>query len=174
MKILKLNKGKSKHIGLMLFSIISVLVIWEVFVIKSDISPIVLVGPSAIFPVILHNSDILSRELSYTLNEAFFGWLIGNILAILVSTLIFSFQYLSKLVISIGVLINAVPLIALAAILGGFIGTDQFAKTLIVAILCFFPMLIVTTSAFSSVNGDYKSLFNTYNSGQFKTFITGR
>lgn len=171
MKIIKQSKEKGKHIGLMLFSIISVLLIWEVFVSKSDISPIVLVGPSAIFPVILQNSDILQRELLYTMNEVFFGWLIGNLFAILLSTLIFSFRYLSKLVISIGVLINAVPLIALAAILGGFIGTDQFAKTVIVAILCFFPMLIVTTSAFSSVNGDYRSLFNTYNSSQFKTFI---
>lgn len=171
MKILRQSKEKGKSIGLMLLSITFVLIIWQTFVSKSDISPIVLVGPSAIFPVISHNSDILLKELFYTLNEVFFGWLVGNICAILISTLIFSFRYLSKLVISIGVLINAIPLIALAAILGGFIGTDQLAKTFIVAIVCFFPMLIVSTSVFSSVNGDYRSLFNTYNSSPFETFI---
>lgn len=152
-------------------SLIAAILLWELFVNVSGISPIVLVKPSDIVPVIFSNYQLLLKELIYTFSEAFWGWLIANTAAFLLAIVISTFKPLAKSVISLGVVINAIPLIALAAILGGFVGTDQNAKTVIVAILCFFPMLIVATSAFSNVNGDYKNLFKTYNSKRSQTFL---
>lgn len=156
---------------IMSFSLGMFFIIWELFVKYSDISSIVLVAPSEILPVITDNYETLLKELKYTSEEVLFGWFWGNLIALTASIIIFSFKKVSDSVISLGVIVNAVPLIALAAILGGFIGTDQNAKTVIVAILCFFPMLIVATTAFKRVNGDYRRLFDSYNSSKKVTFI---
>ena len=160
-----------KDLVVMALSLGVFFVIWELFVKYSDISAIVLVAPSEILPVITNNYDTLLKELKYTSEEVLYGWFWGNLLALLTSIVIFSYKKISDSVISLGVIVNAVPLIALAAILGGFIGTDQNAKTIIVSILCFFPMLIVATTAFKRVNGDYKRLFDSYNSSKPTTFI---
>jgi NitT/TauT family transport system permease protein len=156
---------------IMSFSLGIFFIIWELFVKYSDISSIVLVAPSEILPVITDNYETLTKELKYTSEEVLYGWFWGNLIALVTSIIIFSYKKISDSVISLGVIVNAVPLIALAAILGGFIGTDQNAKTIIVAILCFFPMLVVTTTAFKRVNGDYKRLFVSYNSSKKTTFI---
>ena len=155
----------------MSFSVGMFFIFWELFVKYSDISSIVLVAPSEILPVLTDNYETLTKELKYTSEEVIYGWFWGNIIALTTSIIIFSYKKISDSVISLGVIVNAVPLIALAAILGGFIGTDQNAKTVIVAILCFFPMLIVATTAFKRVNGDYKRLFDSYNSSRKVTFI---
>lgn len=170
MKKRKLIKNKMGEIAVMSLSLISILLVWELFVKFSDISSIVLVAPSEIFPIVKENYRILWKELNYTAYEILVGWLWGNSIALIVAVLIFSFKRVSETVINLGILVNAVPLIALAAILGGFIGTNQNAKTVIVAILCFFPMLIVATTAFSRANGDYLKLFKTYNANRIGTF----
>ncbi|MCA9379751.1 ABC transporter permease subunit [Candidatus Dojkabacteria bacterium] len=167
----KKSFNKFKDLVVMALSLGVFFVIWELFVKYSDISAIVLVAPSEILPVITNNYDTLLKELKYTSEEVLYGWFWGNLLALLTSIIIFSYKKISDSVISLGVIVNAVPLIALAAILGGFIGTDQNAKTVIVAILCFFPMLIVATTAFKRVNGDFKRLFDSYNSSKKITFI---
>jgi NitT/TauT family transport system permease protein len=78
---------------------------------------------------------------------------------------------MTLIVIGLGVLINAIPLIALVAILGGFIGTGQNAKAVIVGIVCFFPMLITSINTFMMVNGDFRKLFKIYNCNKAQTFF---
>jgi len=167
----KLYKGKIKDIAIMSGSLLFFIGFWEVAVEVSKVSPIVLIKPSAIYPVILDNFDILLAELIYTLKEALLGWLIGNFIGLFISLITLLSKKIAEAIISLGVLISSIPLIALAAILGGFIGTGPEAKTVIVSILCFFPMLIVATGAFLKLNGDYKKLFEVYNSSGLQTFI---
>ena len=152
-------------------SLLIFLLSWELIVVVFKISPIVLAKPSEIIPVIFNNAQVLLDELGFTFTDVFFGWLIGNVIALITSTLIFSSVKLSKAITSLSVVINAVPLIALSAILGGFIGTDQNAKIVIVAILCYFAMLIVSLNAFTTINEDYTNLFKTYNSNWLQKFI---
>lgn len=166
-----MKKLQIKNSALICLSVLSCLVAWELFVKYRDISSIVLVPPSLILPAIRDNIHLLLKELTFTLEEAVYGWFIGNLMGILLAIGVYSIRHLSRLVIDLGVIINAIPLIALAAIIGGFIGTDQNAKVLIVAVLCFFPMLLVSTSTFASVNGDYRRLFSTYNAGRTNNFF---
>jgi len=165
---------KNKKIGniiLVCASVFVCLLCWELIVTIFKISPIVLVRPTEIFPVIINNIPLLLSELGFTLVEAFFGWLIGSSIALLTASIIFSFRKVTKIITSASIVINAVPLIALSAILGGFIGTNQNSKTVIVALLCYFPILIVSLTAFTSVDENYLTLFKTYNSSPWQRFF---
>jgi NitT/TauT family transport system permease protein len=147
------------------------LIIWEIIVRIGDVSPLVLAKPSEIAPIITFKSDILLEALIFSLVEILAGWIIGNILAIILAIIIFNFKNIASFFVSFSVLINAIPIIALAAILGGIIGTDQFGKTIIVAILCFFPMFISTLSGFTTNNSDLDNLLNSFGSNKKQKFI---
>jgi NitT/TauT family transport system permease protein len=136
----------------------------------TNASSIVIVKPSEIYPVIFANVAVFLKEIQFTFTESICGWLAGGVVGFVLATAIFPFKTLAKIIVSLAVLINAVPLIALAAILGGFMGTGQGAKIFIVAIVCFFPMLITVLKAFQSVSKDQHNLFATYSSSPIQKF----
>lgn len=171
MKKLSLIKNQLKNILIVSLVFLFCLILWEAVVVLLKISPIVLIQPSKIIPVITNDSQVILNQLSFSAVEIFVGWFSGSLIAIIMAAVIFAFKIFSRIVVSVCVVINAIPLIALSAIIGGFIGTNQDAKTIIVAILCFFPMLIVALSSFANANGDYKNLFKTYNASSWQRFI---
>ncbi len=161
--------AKTMIAGYITFSLL--ILFWEFAVFLLDVSPIVLVRPSEIYPTMIENSDILIREMQFTVVEIMGGWLFGNLFAIAAAILIYRFRQISNIFISLSVTLNAVPLIALAAILGGIIGTGQFGKSVIVGVLCFFPMFLTALKSFIEVDKDHKFLFKTYAAGEFTQFV---
>ena len=151
------------------FSII--ILFWEAIVYFGEISPLVLVKPSEIYPVIFENADILISELIFTFTEVIVGWIFGNLSGIAFSIIIYNFKKFANILISISIIINAVPLIALAAILGGIFGTNQGGKTIIVALLVFFPMFIASLKAFSFPDMNFAQLFDMYGATRFEKFV---
>ncbi|MEI7579091.1 MAG: ABC transporter permease [bacterium] len=163
-------KNKQKYIYPLIAWIV-VLVIWEITVRIFAISPIILVPPSQIGPVIIDSFSVIYQQLSFTFYEVIIGWSLGTLVAFLVAVSCFSFKSLANLLTLAAVIVSAVPLIALAAILGGFLGTGQNTKTLLVAILCFFPMLIVSLSSFTRIERSYLNLFRTYQASWSQRFL---
>lgn len=165
--------GSKKLRKILLSSSIFILIIlvWEMVVQLGDVSRVVIVPPSEIAPVVISESDILLEELLFTFEEVVFGWLAGCLIGFLFAVLIHPFQRLVRFVVGLSVGVNAVPLIALAAILGGIIGTDQFGKTVIVAILCFFPLFISSLKGFSLETEGELNLLRTYGASNFENFI---
>ncbi|MCA9376487.1 ABC transporter permease subunit [Candidatus Nomurabacteria bacterium] len=144
---------------------------WELTVYLKDISQIVIVKPSDIYPVMFTDADILLPQLKYTFLEVFWGWSIGSIIGFVLGAIIYRFRKLASAFNSSAVVINSIPIIALSAIIGGFIGTGMDAKIFIVGLLCFFPMFISTTSSLSSAQTEQKDLFWVYNSDLVDRFI---
>lgn len=147
------------------------LIIWELTVYFTNVSSIIIVRPSEIYPVIFESSSIFIKEVLFTFGEAFGGWFIGSFLGFSVATSVFSFKLFSKVIVTIAVLINAIPLVALSAITSGFMGTGQESKMLIVSIICFFPMLVTVLTAFQGVSKDHNNLFATFSTNPFQKFI---
>ncbi|MBD3279993.1 ABC transporter permease subunit [Candidatus Dojkabacteria bacterium] len=165
----KQKTGRAVLTSYLSFSLI--ILSWELIVYLTDASKIVIVKPSEIYPVIFENSDILLEELLFTFEEVVFGWFFGNLIAFVTATLIYRSKELSSILVSISVTINAIPLIALAAILGGMIGTDQTGKTVIVALLCFFPMFISALKGFTSIDRQELNLMRTYAANDIQKYL---
>jgi NitT/TauT family transport system permease protein len=148
-----------------------ILVFWELFLTIFDVSRIVLIKPSAIINTLITDIDIISGELWYTITEIIPGWIIGNLLGFIVALLIYCKKELSKNLIRLSVLINAIPLIALTAILGGIMGTNRDLKIVIVALIVFFPMFITTLGQLSNINQGHKDLFYSYSATKNEILI---
>ena len=162
--------NKNKYVLISIFSILCFLILWELLLNIIDVSKIVLIKPTAIFKRLFSDFDIIGTELLYTITEIIPGWVVGNFLGFLLAVLIYRNKNLSSSLTKFSVLINAIPLIALTAILGGIIGTDRSLKIIIVSLIVFFPMFITTLSGLESIDENQKNLFNSYSATE-KEFL---
>ena len=153
---------KENSILISILSIVLFILLWEIVVNALDISRTILIKPTEIFSTALKQYDIILSELLYTTKEIIPGWLIGNILGFVVAKIIYKEKNISKKLVNTFVLINAIPLIALSAILGGIIGTNIDQKIVIVSLIIFFPMFITTLSELTSIEDDHLDLLLTY------------
>jgi len=136
--------------------------LWEITVEVFDISKTVLIKPTEVFNSIFINYDIILPELLYSISEIFPGWIIGNVVGFLVGVLIYRKEKVSSSLTSWAVVINAVPLIALSAILGGIMGTDRDQKILLISLILFFPMFITTLSQLKVIDQNLNDLLISY------------
>ncbi len=153
---------KNQYIFLSILSLFIFFFLWESIVDIFDISKTVLIKPTQIFTAIFNNYDIILPELLYSIWEILPGWLIGNIVGFIVAILIYRREKISNFLTSWAVVINAVPLIALSAILGGIMGTDRDQKILLISLILFFPMFITTLSQLKVIDQNLKDLLISY------------
>lgn len=153
---------KNQPILLSTLSLFIFFIVWELIVDIFEISKTVLIKPTEIFASILSNYDIILPELLYSIGEILPGWIIGNTVGFLVAILIYRKEKLSNFLTSWSVVINAVPLIALSAILGGIMGTDRDQKILLIFLILFFPMFITTLSQLKVIDQNLKDLLISY------------
>lgn len=150
---------------------VAIFVFWELFLRTVSVSKLVIVPPSEIFPVVVSQHKIFLRELFYTFNIIIIGWLIGNLIGVVLSVLVFPFKSLSQTLTTISVFINAIPIIALTAIIGGIMGNNIYSKIFIVSLLCFFPMFIASLTGFTNIDERNRSLFKVFASSGTQTFF---
>jgi len=155
---------------LSILSIVMFLLLWEFLIDILNVSRTVLIKPSEIFKTALQEYDIISSELLYTMKEIFPGWIIGNSIGFCMAILVYRNKSISKSLVNTSVLINAIPLIALSAIIGGVMGTNIDSKILIVSLILFFPMFITTLSQLTTIDQDSLDLFLTYSSDEKDIF----
>ena len=120
------------------------LIVWELIVRVFNIQGFLLPAPSLIAQTFAGNSTALIDRGWYTFQEALGGYVLGCGLGILFGMITARFKTLSAAFMPFAIAINAVPIIALSPLARIWFGIDQASKVVIVAILCFFPVLIST------------------------------
>jgi NitT/TauT family transport system permease protein len=117
--------------------------LWEGTVRLFNIGVYLLPAPSLIATRLLEKSDFLLGIGFYTFQEALFGFLAGCGLGVLAAILSVRWGWLAAALMPFAVASSAVPIIALAPLVGVWFGsTTQGSKIVIVAIMTFFPTLI--------------------------------
>ena len=169
---MKLLNSKKKE-NTLLISIISLTVfflLWELLLTLFPVSETIIIKPSQIVIAAIKDSDIVWEELLYTITEIIPGWILGNIIGFLFAVILYKNKNISQIFVNSSVLINAIPLIALSAIIGGIMGVDRDSKILIITIICFFPMFIITLQEFTNIQENHLDLMNSYSSTKKDVF----
>jgi len=152
----------NRNFFLSAISLLLFFLIWEISIDFLNISKTVLIKPSEIIISIKNSYEIILPEMYYSITEIVPGWLIGSLLGVIISVFIYRKEKIAHILISSSVFINAIPLIALSAILGGIMGTNKDQKILLVTLIVFFPMFISTLSSLRNLNQNYFDLLISY------------
>jgi NitT/TauT family transport system permease protein len=136
---------------------------WEVTVRAFNLKQFVLPSPVAIGTAWVENFDVLSSAALYTLTEVVGGLLIGAVAGILVGMAAARFAVLRGSLLPFAIAANSVPIIAFAPIFNNWFGVDnQLSKTMIAAVLVFFPVMVNTIRGLVNVDPAAIELLRSY------------
>jgi NitT/TauT family transport system permease protein len=107
--------------------------------------------------------DELIRGVRITFKEAFWGFVLGSSVAIVFALVLARWRPFGNALMPYMIAANAVPIIAFAPITNAWFGLlSPWSKIVIVAVLCFFPVLVNTLRGLTSVKPESIELMRSY------------
>ena len=145
--------------------------LWWAIVAAFDVKPFIAPSPWAVAQTLFAKRDILLANLLPTAGEALGGFLIGNVVAILVATLFVHNRRLQEIFFPVVVMFNSIPVVAKAPILVLLMGNGVEPKIAIAALVCFFPTLVNSVRGLEAVNPQAMELMRVLSASRSEIFF---
>jgi ABC-type nitrate/sulfonate/bicarbonate transport system permease component len=145
---------------------------WEIATLTIHIPPLVFKSPASVGSYLVTGSgaaghrSLVFAALGTTLRDALIGYLIGSALAMAVSCL-FSLSVLAEgIVLPVAILLQSVPLLALAPLITIEFGRGLVSVTVITTVITFLPTLLTVTLGLRSCPPSSADLVQAYGGGR--------
>ena len=149
----------------------TLLALWEAAVRGFGISPVLLPPPSAIAARFAGSTPILWADFVQTFRGVIAGYAIGCGAGVLTALAIDRSPFLKAGLLPVGNLAAALPIVGIAPIMVMWFGFDWQSKAAVVAIMCFFPMLVNTVAGLSAAEAMQRDLMRTYAASYGQTLL---
>jgi len=137
--------------------------LWQALVSINHVPPYILPGPLAVLQAVVQDFPQLLRSLLITMEEAA-GGLAASIVAGLAIAMFFAhWRWLRQLFYPYTILLQTVPIVAIAPLIINWVGAGIFAVTIVTFIICLAPIIANTTQGLISVDENLIHLFIMYN-----------
>lgn len=114
------------------------------------------------------------RHLGMTAFESVVGFAIGAAAGLGIGVMMYYSRVLERLLYPIVVTSKAVPVVAMAPLLTFWLGYDVWAKTLMAALVSYFPVTVGTVSGLKYVDEDLTDLVRSFGANEWVVFTEVR
>ena len=172
-----LANGKSSDhwvtsIGIPLIFGITLLLMWECFVVGFEVNPVFLPRPSDIILRMTNEVSWLWVDFNQTIIKgALTGYVIGGLAALAVAVLADRSEFLTRGVLPVGSFMAALPIVGIAPIFVKWFGSDWQSKAAVVAVMVFFPILVNAVAGLRDTTSMQRDLMRTYGAGYWPTLF---
>ena len=172
-----LANGKSSDhwvtsIGIPLIFGITLLLMWECFVVGFEVNPVFLPRPSDIILRMTNEVSWLWADFNQTIIKgALTGYVIGGLAALAVAVLADRSEFLTRGVLPVGSFMAALPIVGIAPIFVKWFGSDWESKAAVVAVMVFFPILVNAVAGLRDTTSMQRDLMRTYGAGYWPTLF---
>jgi putative hydroxymethylpyrimidine transport system permease protein len=141
------------------FALIVVLVGgWELYARLGSVDDFILPAPDQVASSLWHDRGLLWDNLLVTGEEVVLGLLVSLVLGLLLALALHRFAPLRRAVYPLLVGTQAIPIVTIAPLLAAWFGYDLLPKLVIVALVCFFPIVVTTLDGLRSVDPEQHKL----------------
>jgi ABC-type nitrate/sulfonate/bicarbonate transport system permease component len=140
--------------------IIGILLAWELWTRVANVPPYLLPPPSRIAGAMVTNSGRLATELGITLFEALAGFALGSATAMLLSVAVLRSRTFEVTALPPIMILQSVPIVAITPVLAAALGRTTLTAVVIVAIICFFPVMVNAVRGLRSVSDESLELMH--------------
>ena len=147
-----------------------IILIWFLFCDSEIVPAYMLPSPIDVARAFVDNFDIMMKQAAVTLQETFYGLLIGISIAFVIASLMDRFSWLYKALYPVLVVTQTIPTIAIAPLLVLWMGFGMAPKITLVVITTFFPIAIGLLNGFASVDADAVNLMRAMGANRIKIF----
>lgn len=153
-----------------LFAVVILLGIWELYVDAGGVSSLVLPAPHAVLSALVNDRSTLWRNLKPTAAEICSGLALAGAAGLLVAVALHFSSFLRRALYPLLVATQAVPVPILGPVLVIWLGFGLLPKLVVIALVCFFPIVVTTLSGLQTVDPDLLKLLRTFDGNRRRTF----
>ena len=152
-------------------TLISLVVLWEVLVRRSNIPGWLLPSPSAILQAMVEWRADLVEHTAVTLYETLVGFVLSIAISIPLAVAVVYSPLLQNTVYPILLAMQSTPKVAIAPLLALWIGFGAAPKIIVVFLVCFFPIVVATASGLTAVPAPLIDLIRSLSASPMQTFL---
>ncbi len=153
-----------------LLLILALLAAWELYVDLSGVERELLPAPHEVASAIWHGGAVLWRNFAITAEEVALGLSMALVLGFALAVGMHLSPVLRRAVYPLAVGSQAVPIPVIGVLLVFWWGFGIFPKLVVIALICFFPVLVTTVDALASVDPDQLKLMRTLDASRWQAF----
>jgi len=143
---------------------------WEIYVDASGIEPYVLPAPHDVAGALWHGGSVLWRNFAVTAQEVVLGLLIALFAGVALASVIHLSPLARRAVYPLAVGSQAVPIPVIGVLLVFWWGFGIAPKLVVIALICFFPVLVTTVDGLDAVDPDQLKLLRTLDASRWQAF----
>lgn len=155
-------------------TIVAITILVEIVTRTLDVPAYVVPAPSAVFEEVGSNFGLLMVNLWATVQATLLGFLVGNVLAIVIAVVFVHNKTVERSVYPLAVMSRTIPTVAISPLLVMVLGPDLAPKVIIAALICFFPTLVNMVKGFESVSANELELFRIMSASKSEVFFKVR
>lgn len=143
---------------------------WEAYARLSGIDEFVLPAPSAVADALVDDRTLLWSNFTVTAGEIVLGMLVAVALGLACAVAIHFSTALRRAAYPLLIGSQTIPVVLVAPLLVAWWGFGLAPKLAIVALVCFFPIVVPTLDALDRVDADLRKLLRTFGASRWQTF----
>ena len=144
--------------------------IWELVVRAAHVPDYEFPAPSAVARAFADDSGLLARATAVTVREIVLGYVIAVAAALALAVVIHWSAAVRRALLPILVASQTVPTVVLAPVLAILLGFGIGPKLAVVAIVCFFPIVVNAVDGFRATDPDLIRMMRTLDGGRRAIF----
>lgn len=148
----------------------ALLVVWQIAATLMEVPRWLLPSPTDIAVAMISSADLLARHGLITLEEVVVGFAIAFVVGIALALAIAFSRTLERAIYPFVIASQTIPVIAIAPILLIWFGYGLLPKVIVVALTCFFPIVVNMVDGLRSVDPELVSLMRTLGSSRWQIF----
>jgi putative hydroxymethylpyrimidine transport system permease protein len=159
-----------RNYGAAVLLLVAVFVAWEVIVRAAHVPEYLLPAPTQVLADLKTDWVILGPAMWVTLKEVLLGFVIAVVAGIGLAILLHLYGPLRRAMYPILIGSQTIPVVVLAPILVILLGYGILPKLVIVALICFFPIVVNGLDGLRSVDDDFILMMRTLDASRWDTF----
>ena len=144
--------------------------VWELVVRAASVPDYLFPAPSAVASSLVHDAGLLGSATLVTLREVVLGYLLAVAAALMLAVALHVSASLRRALLPILVLSQTVPTVLLAPILAILLGYGIEPKLVVVAVVCFFPIVVNTVDGLRSADPELVRMMRTLHGDRLAIF----
>lgn len=144
--------------------------VWELYVDLGGADPLILPPPHAVASALYTDRSLLWSNFLVTAKEILLGVLVASVAGLALAVALHFSKTLRRAVYPLLVGSQAVPIPPFALVLVFWLGYGLPPKLGVIALVCFFPIVVTTLAGLAAVDQDLLKLMRTFNAPRRRTF----
>jgi NitT/TauT family transport system permease protein/putative hydroxymethylpyrimidine transport system permease protein len=146
---------------------------WELYADLSGVQSVLLPAPHAVASALWQNRGLLAHNFAVTAEQVVLGMALALVCGFVLASAIHLVPLARRAFYPLAVGSQAVPIPVIGVLLVFWWGFGLFPKLVVIALICFFPVLVSTVDGLAAVDPEQRKLLRTLDASRWQAFRFG-